>query len=99
MAWAHDPHRDARSDANPRSDLSPSTPSMPFDESIDEIDRAQSCKRRRLRANDSHGRTREMRRRCEAEYVGDVAKIVAGVFRELRRGDDANEVDDPFEIR
>ena len=72
---------------------------MPFDEPIHEIDGAQSRQRRSPRSDDTQGGARQMRRRREAKYVGDVAQVVAGILGQLGGGDDAHEIDDSLEVR
>src|SRR3569833_2241421 len=61
-----------------RRDLA-TTAAVSLHETLDEIDRAQSRERRRLRSDHANRRARKMRRGCKLENVRDVAQIVARI--------------------
>ena len=63
------------------------------------IDRPEPRERCGSRPYDALGGTGEMRRGSEAEYPRDVADVVARVLRQLGGRDEADEVDDPFQVR
>src|SRR5688572_27590171 len=71
---------------------------MTFGKALDQIYGAQSGQRSRLRSHDTLRGTRQMRRRCEVEYRGDVPNVVPGILCELGRREQAHEIDDALEI-
>src|SRR5688500_20103812 len=77
---------------------SPSAPCPPLHETNYQIHRSQSRQRSEPSAEYALSRHGEVRRRSEAEDLGDVADVQAGILCELSRGDHPHQVDHPLEV-